>query len=272
MNQLRSLLLLLIILIFPTVLFSQVPLNWTRDEINPGDDFTLAPDESIFTEGTKSLHMQLNSGSVPYLLSDVFYLTPGVDFEFSIDVFDNDTAGTIKIYADFYDTYGFNIYGQPPVLSADSSEWQTIRWQGTIPDQAVVGFILVKFYTQPDFYHFTREADIWIDNVQFNQAGTGNLVANDGFEDWNVGIGEPGKKIEVLSIYPNPASDYININLPDDVQNIFISDMTGMQLKMLSGKCNEHIRVDISLLPKGIYQVIVLLDNNSILREKLIKF
>ena len=68
------------------VISAQSPVNWTRDEINPGEDFTLSADGSVFTEGLKSCHLQLNSGSVPYLKSDVFYIIPGAEYEFSFDV------------------------------------------------------------------------------------------------------------------------------------------------------------------------------------------
>ena len=162
--------------------FGQSPMNWSRDEINPGEDFYLSADESIFTEGAKSLHVKLNSGAVPYLISDVYYITPGAGYEFSVDVFDHDTSGQVKIYADFYDPYGFDIFGEQPVFSQDSSEWQTITWQGTVPMQAAVGYVQLKFHTQPDLYHFTKQAEIWIDNVQFRLNGGINLVANGGLK------------------------------------------------------------------------------------------
>ena len=99
--------------------------------------------------------------------------------------------------------------GQPPVFSADSSEWQTISREGIIPDQAVVGYVLIKFYSQPDLYDFTKTADIWIDNVQFRQAGGDNLVANGSFEEWVVGVDETVNDSNPLSIYPNPAGDFV---------------------------------------------------------------
>jgi hypothetical protein len=251
-------------------IYAQIPLNWTRDEINPGEDFTLTPDESFFTEGLESCHLQLNSSAVPYLVSDVFYITPGANYEFSFDVFDNDTAGQVKVYADFYDTYGFNIFGQPPVFSSDSAEWQTISRQGVVPGQAVVGYVLIKFYNQPDLYNFTKTADIWIDNIQFRQAGGDNLLTNGGFEEWVVGVKEIDNDREEISIYPNPASDFVFIDLPGKCESVIISDMTGREVLKLKIDEGEQLQIDIRKMPEGLYIIKAILRNNSILTGKLL--
>jgi hypothetical protein len=214
--------------------------------------------------------MQLHSGAVPYLKSDVFYVTPGSAYEFSFDVFDYDTAGQVKIYADFYDTYGFDIFGQPPVYSADSSEWQTFAWQGTVPDQAVVGYVLIKFYCEPELYHFTRTADAWVDNVQFRQAGD-NLVANGGFEEWIVGIDEPGDPGKTITLYPNPAAGYINIGIKGKSDYLLISDLTGREVFRINTCGQEQIKIDIQNLPEGVYLINVYYSSGEILRDKFLK-
>jgi hypothetical protein len=246
-------------------------MNWTRDEINPGEDFTLVADESFFTEGARSLKMTLHTGAVPYLVSDVFYITPGAEYEFSIDVFDNDTSGQVKVYADFYDTYGFNIFGQPPVFSADSSQWQTISWQGTVPAQAVVGYILVKFYCQPDLYHFVKEAEAWIDDVRFVQQGGFNLVANGGMEEWNVGVEETGNE-DQLSIYPNPAREHVTIDFPKNSGEIVISDITGRIFFQLQHPGQGPFQVDLTGWNVGMYLVSVIQDGKMVFVNKLAVF
>jgi len=249
--------------------FSQVPLNWTRDEVNPGEDFTLTPDESFFTEGMKSCHLQLNSGSIPYLKSDVFYTTPGTAYGFSFDVFDNDTAGQVKVYADFYDVYGFDIFDHAPVFSADSSEWQTISWTGTVPMQAAVGYVLIKFYNQPDLYNFTKTAQIWLDNIQFSQDGGDNLVLNGGFEDWLVGFDEAGQDEGFLSVYPNPARNIINIRIAEKVDFITVNDITGRDILRVPVSGRDLIQTDISHLQKGLYFVRGFLSGKSVAAYKL---
>jgi hypothetical protein len=269
-NKLKIFIIILFAILVNASGIAQSPLNWSRDEINPGEDFTLSPEESFFSEGLKSCHIQLNSGAVPYLVSDVFYITPGEEYVFSIDVFDNDTAGQVKVYADFYDTYGFDIFGQPPVFSSDSSAWQTISWEGVAPSQAIVGFVLIKFYNQPDLYNFTKTAHVWIDHVRFREAGGNNLVANGGFEEWIVGIDESDSQAGLISVFPNPAVDFVTISVQSEADIIFISDITGRMVLKMDAAGKDIIQANISHLPQGIYIVKAILQNNSVIARKLL--
>lgn len=248
---------------------AQVPMNWTRDEINPGEDFTLFQDNSVFTEGQKSLHMQLNKGSVPYLVSDIFYIQPGAEYEFSIDVLDNDTAGQVKVYADFYDTYGFDIFGEPPVFSTDSSEWVTIKWSGIIPSQAVVGYILIKFYNQPDLYNFTKTAHIWLDNVRFRIGGGENLVTNGGFEEWMVGMMENPGGPEV-KVFPNPADEFIIIEMNDTMDRAGLYNSAGQLARSVEIR-NDQATMDVDGLAPGIYLLKVESGNEIYLNKIIIR-
>lgn len=268
--KMRSVFTLFALIIFQLT-YSQVPMNWTRNEVNPGEDFTLTPDETFYTEGTKSCHAVINSGAVPYLISDVYYVNPGSTYEFSLDVFDNDTAGQVKVYADFYDAYGFDIFGKPPVFSADSSEWQTIVWSGSVPDQAVVGYVLIKYYCQPDLYHFTVPSDIWIDNVQFLQDGTGNLLINGGFEAWDLGVDEVKGYEDLFSLYPNPASNMISFDLPEKADILEIYNCTGQELihKEIQGK--KKLQLDIHNFQKGMYIAVSVLEDGSRIERKWIR-
>jgi len=253
-------------------IFAQIPLNWTIDEINPNEDVTLYPDESFFSDGLRSCHLQLNSGAVPYLISEVYYFTPGADYEFSFDVFDNDTAGQVKVYADFYDIYGIDVFGQPPVFSTDSSGWQSIGWESLVPDRAVAGYVLIKFYNQPDLYNFTKTAHAWIDNIQFRQTGSQNLVANGSFEEWVVGVDESRNENGPFAIYPNPASDFVNFDLPGDAEVIVITDMMGKEVIKTQISDSEQLQIDIRHLEHGIYLVAAIMKDNSTLLRKLIKY
>lgn len=266
----RLLLSTFIFLAYLSGAYSQVPLNWTRDEINPGEDFTLSQDDTFFTEGLKSMRVELNSNAVPYFYSDVFYISPGAAYEFSIDVFDHDTAGQVKIYADFYDTYGFNIYDHPPVFSADSSAWQNYRWEGVIPVEAVVGYVLIKFYCQPDLYHFMKNAEIWIDNVQFKTEGGENLVSNGGLENWNVGLVEKAEEYISLSIYPNPAKDFIMVETPDKTDEVRICNFMGKEMINQKVYAQGKIKINIEDLADGLYFVSCITEKGPVQSSRLI--
>jgi hypothetical protein len=249
---------------------AQTPFGWVIDEINPGHDLTILSDETRFTEGSRSCLLQLNSGAAPYLISDVFYVTPGAEYEFSMDLLDYDTAGQIRIYADFYDTYGFDIFGQPPVFSSDSSDWVTVAWEGVVPDMAVVGYVRIKFYCQPELYNFIHTAKIWIDNFQFRINGDTNLILNGGFENWNVGVGEGDIRDNHLFLYPNPADNYVMIDLPAKEGFVIISDLTGRVVLRRITDGQSRIRIVLNEIPQGIYFVSMIRDDGFEWRSKLL--
>ena len=161
---------------------AQEPLNWYIDTPDPGD-LSLAPNSEFFTQGDKSCEMTLHTSNVPYFKSDNYNVNEGANYSFSIDVLDNDTRGRLKIYAEFYDASGNDIYGESPVYSEDSPDWQTITWSAVVPAEAVEGYVWIKFYTQDDFVDM---AVILVDNAEFIENGGENIVENGGYELWNI--------------------------------------------------------------------------------------
>ncbi len=158
----------------------QVPTNWFIDTPEP-DDISLSPNTEFFTEGTTSCEMTLHTTNVPYLISENYTVNMGASYTFSIDVLDNDTRGVLKIYAEFYDADGNDIWGEEPVYSEDNPDWQTITWSAVVPDGAVEGYVWIKFY---DDEAFVDEAIAYVDNAIFMEDGAANAVANGGFENW----------------------------------------------------------------------------------------
>lgn len=75
--------------------------------------------------------------------------------------------------------------------------------------------------------------------------------------------------LETVKIYPNPAHDFINIELPKDDKNfkVEISDMNG---RLLLNAENEK-RMNTSALTNGAYMVTVKSDKNTITRKIIIE-
>ena len=242
------------LILLSSITFSQVPVNWNIDEVNPGNDITLVADAEKFTEGSYSCRMQLNSGAVPYLLTDKFEVNPGENYQFSIDVFDNDTVGQLKVYCDFFDAIGNNVFGEQPVLSENSEEWQTIQWTGMVPPDAVQGYVLIKFYCEPNPTTFIDTALAWVDNCLYAEEGGSNLVVNGGFEEWAVGVENHPGVTDAFQLYPNPAVDYVYVNASVNFDLVRISDMSGkiiLEKEMTGPRC----KLDVAPLPSGIYIV-----------------
>lgn len=158
------------------------PANWIIDTPSPGD-LTMMPNTVDFTEGTQSCELMLHTTNVPYFISDNYAVNAGANYTFSLDVYDNDTRGQLKVYADFYDADGNDIYGEAPVYSEDLDTWQTITWSAEVPEGAVEGYVWIKFYDQDDFID---EAVILVDNASFVEVGGENLVVNGGYEAWTM--------------------------------------------------------------------------------------
>ena len=63
-----------------------------------------------------------------------------------------------------------------------------------------------------------------------------------------------------LTIFPNPASNYLNIKSPYIIQQVVISDVTGRQIVKYK-KANKHTVIELSGLNEGIYIIQVRTDN-----------
>jgi Concanavalin A-like lectin/glucanases superfamily/Secretion system C-terminal sorting domain/F5/8 type C domain len=76
------------------------------------------------------------------------------------------------------------------------------------------------------------------------------------------------QKGNLISIYPNPATDFININTTEQIKNVFIANVTGQTVAVFAP--NTQNKYNISNLPSGIYFV-NMQTNNQIIRQKIIK-
>ncbi len=74
-----------------------------------------------------------------------------------------------------------------------------------------------------------------------------------------------------LSIYPNPAQEFITINSPDNIQSIKIISIKGTMVKSISTINSKQIRLNVSELESGIYFVETITKNHKKLITKLIK-
>ena len=84
--------------------------------------------------------------------------------------------------------------------------------------------------------------NVWIDNVKVMN-GTGiEEIAND------------------VNVYPNPATDMINITTPDNVLRVEIFNMQGQLVKAESGEVNT---ISVKDLANGIYNLKLTTDNGS---------
>ena len=75
-------------------------------------------------------------------------------------------------------------------------------------------------------------------------------------------------ELEKIVFYPNPASDFFNIQSQQEIKTITIFDATG---KRVANFENQKEKVDISNLKSGIYFVEIVTSENKTFTEKIVK-
>lgn len=236
--------------------------NWITDEVNPGMDIQLQPEIDMVYEGEFSLKVTLLQAEVPYLFSQVYDVNAGNSYNFSIRYMDNDPTVSIKVYAEFYDADGEDVFGEDPVFGEDGSDWQVIEWSGVVPAGAVTGYVWVKFY---DDDGFDGTGTVYLDDALFI-VDEQNLVPNYGFELWDgLGVGEIQSDGN-MQVFPNPASDLIQIS-GIDFDRIQIQNLLGQIVYSFDANSTEAINIES--LEEGIYLVSVLNDTQILETKKL---
>ncbi len=259
-----SLLTLIFALLFGTGAMAQsMPNDWFTDEVNPGADIHLFPETENVYAGDFSCKAVLLQAEVPYLLSYTFDVTAGESYTYSLWYFDNDPLVSIKVYAEFYDADGGDIYGEDPVFGQDGDSWQNISWTGTVPEGAVEGYAWIKFY---DDDGFVDNATVYIDEVSFEVGGQ-NLIANGGFELWD-GVGTIEEQASALKVFPNPFNEQLAI-AGADFDQVRIQNILGQVVA--DRKMHAEEKISTANLVAGIYFVTVLKANRVIETLKLFK-
>lgn len=78
----------------------------------------------------------------------------------------------------------------------------------------------------------------------------------------SAGIGAP--QPTKITVYPNPATNYISIDNADNVKQIVIINLVGRKLKTFESVQKDE-RYDVSELPNGMYLIQIIDNSNKIL-------
>jgi len=83
---------------------------------------------------------------------------------------------------------------------------------------------------------------------------------------------EQPAKTNIISVFPNPADNYLNVNLNTEYSrfNITLTDITGKVIRIISTKKHQKT-IDISGLPAGLYMISVSHKKKIIGTDKFIK-
>jgi len=154
-------------------------------------------------------------------------------------------------------------HGSATILNNTSTWTQlkfAINWTSSdAPDTAIVIGAASGGYNLSNFLASVGDAgsQLWIDDMML----------------WSGNIGIEEEYInENVHIFPNPASDFVNITTTGLAQDLklFVYDMNGKQImaKVITG--NSYL-LDVTTLPNGVYGVVIQDNFNPIHRSKFIK-
>jgi len=184
----KSKILLFSILMMAGISVIAQPANWREDSPAEFVPITLKSETQKFTEGTRALKVTFTETGTPYYVSDTFNVTGGAAFNFSIDILDNDPGAEVNQRVRFVLADGTGSNATSTVYTTDNAEYKTYTYTGNAPATAVKAYVILRLYDVAAAWK--GSGTFWLDKAVYTQgASTTNLIANGGFEKWNIPAG-----------------------------------------------------------------------------------
>ena len=169
----------IVLSLFSVVAMAQLlPDNWTVNS----SGLTVTQESTVVNDGSYSLNAVWTSTSNQDFDSDFFDVTGDAPFTYTLDVYDNDAGGRVRMAIIWSTGNDYqNIY------SIDQDSWQTLTYSGNVPTGATNAKIRVRFYDVGAGWD--GDASVYIDNAIYSEdGGTTNLITNASFEDWSLPV------------------------------------------------------------------------------------
>lgn len=159
------------------------------------------------------------------------------------------------------------------------NDWQGSLWFADVDKDEVYT------YTEYDLtagdsiqYRFRVDNDnnkIEFRNIQ-GEEGHRVLVLHEGCNKVSHYFNDEASEIELIplpeiSVYPNPASDYVIVNSADVSRHIVLTDLNGKIISEHNVEGYTDLEIDISKLPEGVYFIRILSKNQKVQIERIIK-
>jgi len=202
-----------------------------------------------FTEQTNS------SSEFGFDLLDEIY--EGFLYSLSSIYFDN--SGKIKIQ--YFQQNGENWYISNLIWLPN--KWYRIRMEGL---DGVINYYLdnVLLYTRDiSSYNSKTINRLWL--VHDNKSGSA-FIDNIKINNEQLSINDINSKSDKITVFPNPTTDYLNIQFTDKIRNVQIFDISGKKVQVNL----EGDKVDVRKLSAGSYLINVEIEGGNF-TEKFIK-
>ena len=153
----------------------------------------------------------------------------------------------VKLKLQVGDSYWINWEAdQSDFNYTDVGNWQTLTWDMSAWDSAYAQYMtaVVFFFDIETSKPSETGADATLDVFDVDDFVFGEFAS---LSTKNISLSD-------FTVYPNPATDFVNINSADTIDSYRIYDLTGRVVKRSSPYSN-NFRIDVTSLNKGVYLV-----------------
>ncbi len=277
--------------------FSNIPPSFSSTETAVTPEST--PFASDFPEANTSFHYTGDNESFSYaevstseMLNDGVGFDPGGDNEYFIHY--TDAVKLMQYPFSFNDTYTDSYFSAYNLAELLTHEWGNITvtadaWgsvstpagtynntlrvksERTYTDSVWMSgmFLYANTFTQTSYEWYTSTSHSPVVSISITSDGTTASYRTDA-----LGVGEEFLTHSQINVYPNPATNRIDIKLPEGSKvnmDIYIFDLQGKQLAQLKKTGNDEFSADISALAPGEYVIPIKISSTKYATAKFIK-
>ena len=191
----------------------------------------------------------------------------------SIWTSDGTTSGTYlfkEINATSFGTpYGYFIYSDKFYFAASTPYFGTELWKS---DGIEANTVMAYDLNSSNASGIGSLEHVILSNNEVLLSGTTNWEGEELFKFVDTGHDAIVSSVsdEELNLFPNPAHDQLMIHSSQNLQNIYVLDVMGIQ-RLEVESLNKDYSLDISSLEKGMYIVKVQMENGSFVQRKIVK-
>ena len=175
-----------------------------------------------------------------------FYNESNAEGEYTL----SDVIGDHEIHVEF------SINQYEIMVSADPEEAGEVSGYGLYEHGEMVTLSAVPIHDHV-FNHWSENGDIVHEaaDYTFEVLNQRNLVAH--FSS-TTSVQDPGALLESLTVYPNPAGDFLYVESPVNLSSLSVIDVTGNKVYLLHDIQQKRVRINTSSLNSGIYFIHIL--------------
>jgi PKD repeat protein len=175
------------------------------------------------------------------------------------------TGDEIAVWIDYNNDFTFSSTERVAYVLV-ATGWSN-QFTFTVPTTAITGAVRMRVRIS---YSVVAESGAPIDPCAVATFGetedyTVNIIAGGGS-----GVGIEENVLNAASIYPNPTTDLLNVDLSqvsEEVQSVSILDVTGKVIQTTAVNASKIVNFDLTAIASGLYYVRIASGTNSVVKQ-----